>query len=67
MMGKEKITHQDQLTGKKLRKIIQQSVLIFRFLKKITKKEISKNNSARDKQLIFLMVSEGEKNGFILR
>ena len=59
--GKGKNNPSRPINWKKIEKNNPTITLNILFFKKDNKKEISKNNSARDKQLIFLMVSEGEK------
>ena len=54
------------MTGKGLRKIIQQSLLIFSLPKKKKKllAYISNNNSTHKKQVIILMIPNEEKGGW---
>ena len=51
------------MTGKNLRKIIEQLLLIFCMLKKnkIYPAYVSKDNSDCEKQVFLLMISNGEK------
>ena len=50
------------MIGKNLRKIMQQLLLMFCMLKrKIYPAYVSKHNSNRGKQVIFLMISNGDK------
>ena len=63
MTGMEQTIHQKKKIGKNLRKLMSQMLLMFFMLKK--KKYIyayvSKNNLNREKQVILLMISNGEK------
>ena len=57
------------MTGKALRKIIQQLLSIFCIPKKVLPASISNHNSTREKQIILLMIPKKKKkkmDGIIL-